>query len=87
MLLDEGNYNLTKIIIANQELLLLEQPIKIIEKLYGVSALLTNRMSQRFETYFSEPLTPTNIAFFFEQLCVFIPAPASFRFLYAYNVT
>jgi hypothetical protein len=44
-------------------------------------------MSQRFETYKTDPLTPLNIAFFFEQLCAFIPAPASFRFLYAYNVT
>lgn len=82
-----ANYNLTKIVIANQELLLLEQPIKIIERLYGVSSLLTNRMSQRFETYKKDPLTPLTIAFFFEQLCAFVPAPASFRFLYAYNVT
>lgn len=78
---------MTKIIIAGHELLLLEQPIKIIERLYGVSKLLTSRMSQRFEIYPFNSLTNNLIQFFFEQLCVFIPAPFSFRFLYAYNVT
>lgn len=52
-----------------------------------MGSIFTRRLSQRFEVYTSTPLTPTNIPFFFEQLCEFIPAPASFRYLYAYNVT
>jgi hypothetical protein len=80
------SYNLTKVVIANQEFLLLEQPIHIIERLYGVSSFLTKKLSQRFETYEQNHLEPYNIQFFFEQLCEFVPAPFSFRFLYAYNV-
>lgn len=37
--------------------------------------------------YEHDSLTPSNISLFFEQLCAFVPAPVSFRFLYAYNVT
>ena len=44
-------------------------------------------MSKRFENYPFETLTVDNIEFFFEQLCDFVPAPYSYRFLYAYNIT
>lgn len=80
-------YNLTKIIIAGQEFLLLEQPISTIYKLFGLSKFFVRQLSQRFELYQTQTLNNTNIYFFYDQLCEFIPAPYSFRFIYALNVT
>lgn len=67
--------------------MLLEQPVTVIEQIYGVSHRLTTILRQRFELYKTDILNPLNIQFFFEQMCVFVPAPFSFRFLYAYHIT
>ena len=37
--------------------------------------------------YKQSNLQNNNIHFFFEQLCEFLPAPYSFKYLYAYNIT
>ena len=78
---------MTKIVIAGFEFLLLEQPISSLAALYGVSNRLVTLMSKRFEMYKQSNLQNNNIHFFFEQLCEFLPAPYSFKYLYAYNIT
>lgn len=78
---------MTKIVIAGFEFLLLEQPINSLAALYGVSGRLVMLMSKRFEMYTKDNLHDNNIHFFFEQLCEFLPAPYSFKYIYAYNIT
>lgn len=75
-----------KIVINDQEFLILEQPISNFNKLYGASNHVVNLMRIRFEMYKNDILPQKQLIFFFEQLCSFVPISIGFKNLILYNL-
>lgn len=81
-----NSYDLNKIVIGNQEFLVLSQPLKIFLKLYGASIHLMELISLRTELYTWEHISARQINVVFDLLTNFIPIQLGFRPLYIYNL-
>lgn len=77
---------MTKIVINEQEFLVLSEPIKIFSKLYGANVFLYELISKRFEIYNNSKISPSNVQFLFDFLTTFIPMKYGFRNIYIYNL-
>lgn len=75
-----------KILINDQEFLILEKPIKILNQLYGATNHLVKLMRIRFEMFDFNILPQSQLVFFFEQICHFIPISMGFKNLILYNL-
>lgn len=77
---------LTKIIIANQEFLVLDNPLKGLRKIFGANFFLIKLLTQRFEMYSSCIIAPYQINDLFLQISHFIPMRIGIEALYTYNL-
>jgi len=81
-----SSYNLNKIVIGDQEFLIMSHPINIFSKLYGASKNLVNLISLRNELFTFQKLEPLQIQYTFNLLTNFIPIKLGFRPLYIINI-
>ena len=77
---------MNKVVIADQEFLILSQPIKTFIKLYGSASHLVNLVSMRVELFKWQSVEFKQISVVFDLITQFVPVQIGFKPLYIYNI-
>lgn len=77
---------MTKIVINDQEFLVISEPIKIFKKLYGADYHIIDLISKRFEKYKKSSIEVTEVQNLFNFLTSYIPMKYGFKQIYIYNI-
>lgn len=77
---------MNKIVIAEQEFLVLSQPVRTFMRLYGAASHLVWLLGRRLEIYDFQTVENRQVYTVFDTLAAYIPMRLGFRPLYVYNL-
>ena len=77
---------MTKLIIADKEFLVLDKPLISLRKIFGANLHLIKLLSERFEMFYYDNVSPLQLNYVFNQISCFIPLRMGLEALYTYNL-